>query len=125
MHLLTIIIESFNDLSASCINYSAPPLNRIVADKDFGQSLKILYLSAPIYISSNLAQVPKDSFFKLLTVVYIIAPVAFATLLTSSYVTLPAQNNPLSAKYYVARSPIGNLDKTILAPESTMIYNFS
>jgi len=69
MHLLTIIIESFKDLSASYINYSAPPLNMIVADSDFGQSLKILYLSAPICISSNFAHVPKDSFLKLLTVV--------------------------------------------------------
>ena len=29
--LLTTIIESFNDLSASLINYSAPPLKTIVA----------------------------------------------------------------------------------------------
>lgn len=32
MALLTIIIESFNDLSASFINCSAPPLKIIVAD---------------------------------------------------------------------------------------------
>jgi len=30
--LLTIIMESFNDLSASYINYSAPPLNINVAE---------------------------------------------------------------------------------------------
>lgn len=31
-HLLTIIIASFNDLSASLMNCSAPPLKMIVAD---------------------------------------------------------------------------------------------
>lgn len=32
MALLTIIIESFKDLSASLMNYSAPPLKIMVAD---------------------------------------------------------------------------------------------
>ncbi len=31
-HLLTIMIASFNDLSASLMNCSAPPLKMIVAD---------------------------------------------------------------------------------------------
>jgi hypothetical protein len=38
-------------------------------------------------------------------------PVALARRFKSSLPTLPAQNNPLSAKYYVAKSPIGNFDK--------------
>ena len=41
---------------------------------------------------------------------------AFATLLISSFVTLPAQNIPLSANHWVARSPMGSFDRTILAP---------
>jgi hypothetical protein len=31
-HLLTIMMASFNDLSASLMNCSAPPLKMIVAD---------------------------------------------------------------------------------------------
>jgi len=59
--LLTIIIASFNDLSASAINYSAPPLKIIVAVFVFGHSLNMLYLSAPICFSSNSAQYPNTS----------------------------------------------------------------
>ena len=50
-HLLTIIIASFNDLSAYLMNCSAPPLKIIVADLVFGQSSNKLYLSAPICFS--------------------------------------------------------------------------
>lgn len=47
-HLLTIMIASFNDLSASETNYSAPPLRIIVAVLPLGQFLNKLNLSAPI-----------------------------------------------------------------------------
>jgi len=40
--LLTTIMESFKDLSASLINYSAPPRRTIVDDYVLGQSLNIL-----------------------------------------------------------------------------------
>lgn len=53
-HLLTIIMASFNDLSAYFINCSAPPLRMIVADFEFGQFSNKLYLSAPICFYSNL-----------------------------------------------------------------------
>jgi hypothetical protein len=45
--LLTIMIESLRDLSASLINYSAPPLRIIVAECALVQLLNKLYLSAP------------------------------------------------------------------------------
>lgn len=56
---------------------------------------------------------------------YLIIIITFYTLNKSSYTTLPAQNIFLSAKYYVAKSPIGNFDKTIYAPALTIISNFS
>lgn len=40
-------------------------------------------------------------------------------------ITRPAQKMPLSAKYWVAKSPIANLDKTMLAPEFAQLANFS
>ena len=40
-------------------------------------------------------------------------PTADYTLVKSSDGTLPAQKISLSAKNYVAKSPIGNFDKTI------------
>lgn len=50
-----------------------------------------------------------------------IAPVGlFPTIMVlfrSSSCTLPAQNRSLSAKYWVATSPMGSLDKTTLAPD--------
>lgn len=67
--LLTTMIESFKDLSASLINYSAPPLKIMVAVLDAGQPLKRLNLSAPNYFSSNSPQVPKQAGVKPLTVV--------------------------------------------------------
>lgn len=69
MHLLTIIIASFKDLSASAINYSAPPLKTMVADLLWMQSLNKLNLSAPNYTSSKDPQVPKTSGAIPLTVV--------------------------------------------------------
>jgi len=69
MHLLTIIIASFRDLSASAMNCSAPPLRIMVALLDYGQFLKRLNLSAPIYTSSKSPQVPRTSEVRPLTVV--------------------------------------------------------
>lgn len=106
--LLTIIIASFKDLSASLMNYSAPPLTIIVAVFDFGQSVKKLNLSAPIYFSSKTPQVPSISALISVVVDYTLPPVAFSTLFISSLSTLPEQKIFLSAKYYVAKSPIGN-----------------
>jgi hypothetical protein len=97
--LLTIIIASFNDLSASLRNYSAPPLKIIVAVLLFGQPVNKLYLVPPILFSSNNSQIPKFSAFRSFRVVNNLAPVAFSTLLISSLFTLPAQNIFLSAKY--------------------------
>lgn len=74
--LLTTIIASFKDLSASFKNYSAQPLNIIVAVFDLGHSLKILYLSAPNYTSSNYPQFPNTASVIPLHVVWILPPVA-------------------------------------------------
>lgn len=52
-------------------------------------------------------------------------PTAFVTLLRSSSLTLPAQNIFLSAKYCVAKSPIGNFDSIMFAPNFTQFSNFS
>lgn len=124
-HLLTIMIASFNDLSASLMNCSAPPLKMIVADFEWGQSSNKLYLSAPICFYWKLPHVPKTSDVTLFTVVWSWAPVALATLFISSSGTLPAQNTPLSANHCVAKSPIGSFDKTISAPVSLIFCNFS
>ena len=83
-----------------------------------GHSSKRLYLSAPICFSWNFPQVPSTSAATLLTVVWRTAPVDLATLLMSSLVTLPAQKMPRSANHWVARSPMGSFDRTILAPTS-------
>jgi len=84
-----------------------------------------LYLSAPICFYWKLPHVPNTSEATLLTVVWSRAPVALATLFISSSGTLPAQKTPLSANHWVARSPIGSLDKTISAPVSLIFCNFS
>eukprot|EP00976_Prorocentrum_cordatum_P084017 1185476-Prorocentrum_minimum.AAC.4 len=69
--------------------------------------------------SSNLAQVPSDCGRTLLTVVWIAAPVALATRCMSPSSQRPAQNMLRSAKYWVARSPIGRRERMMLAPEAT------
>lgn len=51
------------------------------------------------------------------TQMWCILHLTIMVLLRSSSCTLPAQNRSLSAKYWVATSPIGNLDKTTLAPD--------
>lgn len=69
MARLTTIIESLRDLSASLMNWSAPPLKIIVAVLDYGQSLKVLKRSEPNWISSKTPQVPKTAAVNPLTVV--------------------------------------------------------
>jgi len=108
------------DLSASAINCSAPPLRIIVTVLEFGHSVKTLNLSAPICFSSKSPTYPRTSSVIPLHVVWIFPPTAFYVLIRSSLATLPAQKISLSAKYWVARSPIGSLDNTILAPVSTI-----
>jgi hypothetical protein len=51
--------------------------------------------------------------------------VALATLSRSSEATRPAQKSWRSAKYWVARSPMGSLERMILAPDSTHFSSFS
>jgi len=99
MHLFTTITASCKDLSASSINYSAPPLKIIVDDFDWKHVSKMLYLSAPIYFSSKNPQVPNDSGLIPFVVWFTVAPVALVTLFKSSSDTLPAQKISLSAKY--------------------------
>jgi len=53
------------------------------------------------------------------------APVDLATLVISSFWTLPAQKMSLSAKYWVARSPIGREERIILAPDLTIESNLA
>lgn len=96
----------------------------MVTDLVFKHSLKILYLSFPICTSSKTPQVPKTSSFKLNKDVWTRAPVALAVLFKSASSTLPAQKISWSAKNCVAISPIGNFDKTILAPQSLIRFNF-
>lgn len=114
------MIASLRERSASLINYSAPPHNKIVAVFEIGHSVKKLKRSAPTTTSSKTPQVPKISYFKSVTVVYITAPVAFPTHMQSSLLTRPAQNIFQSAKNCVAKSPIGSLDRTTFAPDATI-----
>eukprot|EP00958_Prasinococcus_capsulatus_P001729 scaffold152_cov383-Prasinococcus_capsulatus_cf.AAC.12 len=62
--------------------------------------------------TSNAPQVPRLEGSTLLTVVCTCAPVTLATRCRSSSATRPAQKISRSAKYCVARSPIGSLDRT-------------
>ena len=52
-------------------------------------------------------------------------PQAFMVRLRSMSGTRPAQNMFLSAKNWVATSPMGNFDKTIVAPDEWMASSFS
>ena len=123
--LLTIMIASFSDLSASSMYWSAPPLNTMVHDFVPTHLVKRLNLSEPSWTSSKSPQVPRTSSPRPLVVVWITPPVDLATLFKSSDGTLPAQKIPLSAKYYVAKSPIGSFDKMILAPVWIILSNLS
>ena len=106
--LLTIMMASLRLHSDSFKNCSAPPLRRMVAVLLLSHWVKRLYLSLPILFSSKRPHVPRSSGLKSEMVVCILAPVACSTLLMSSLATLPAQKMFLSAKYCVARSPIGS-----------------
>lgn len=76
----------------------------------------ITYLSPPIWLSSKCWQVPRTESPRSATVVRIEPPQAFMVRLRSSSGTRPAQNMSRSAKYWVATSPIGSLERTTLAP---------
>jgi hypothetical protein len=115
--LQTIIIASFRLRSDSLRNCSAPPLSKIVAVLLLGHCINTLYLSLPILLSSNSPQIPRSSGQKSEIVVYILAPVACSTLLISSFATRPAQKTFRSAKYCVAKSPIGSCERTTFAPD--------
>ena len=80
--------------------------------------MKKLNLSFPSCFSSNLPQKPKTLSVIPLVVVWITAPVALQTLSRSSYGTRPAQKIFLSAKYWVAKSPMGSLERITFAPVS-------
>mmetsp|Transcript_20316 Transcript_20316/g.19254 ORF Transcript_20316/g.19254 Transcript_20316/m.19254 type:complete len:209 (-) Transcript_20316:781-1407(-) len=125
MALLTIIIASFKDLSASSMYWSAPPLRTIVQDLVPTHSVNKLYLSEPSWTSSKTPQVPRISSVSPFTVVWMTPVVDFATLFKSSWGTLPAQKRPLSAKYWVAKSPMGSLERIIWAPDLTILSNLS
>mmetsp|Transcript_14096 Transcript_14096/g.21083 ORF Transcript_14096/g.21083 Transcript_14096/m.21083 type:complete len:299 (-) Transcript_14096:746-1642(-) len=122
---LTIMIASCTERSVSSRNCSPPPRNTIVAVFALGHPLKKLYLSSPRPFSSNKVHSPSTSAVRPLTEVCTAAPVALDTLSRSSVATLPAQNMPRSAKYWVARSPIGRRDRTTLAPHLTQLSSFS
>jgi len=116
--LVTIIIASLRDRAASSMYYYAPPLITRVTVFVLEHSVNMLYLSFPSYFSSNFPHLPKTLSVMPLVVVWIAAPVALQTLSKSSWVTRPAQKISLSAKYWVAKSPIGSLERIILAPEA-------
>lgn len=116
---LTIMSASWMERSDSSMNCSLPPRRMIVAVLRPVHPLNRLYRSAPICFSSNAAQAPRTSGVRPVTVVWMRAPVARATRSRSSLETRPAQKRPRSAKYCVARSPMGSLERMIWAPLST------
>ena len=116
--LITIIIASFKDRAASSMYWAAPPLITKVTVLVFEHWVKKLNLSFPSCFSSNLPQFPKTLSVIPLVVVWITAPVALQTLSRSSYGTRPAQKIFLSAKYWVAKSPMGSLERITFAPVS-------
>mmetsp|Transcript_22321 Transcript_22321/g.32501 ORF Transcript_22321/g.32501 Transcript_22321/m.32501 type:complete len:283 (-) Transcript_22321:441-1289(-) len=122
---LTIMMASCTERSVSSRNCSPPPRNTMVAVFAFRHPLKKLYLSSPRPFSSKRAHSPRTSPVSPFTEVCTAAPVALETLSRSSVATLPAQNIPLSAKYCVARSPIGKRERTTLAPHFTQLSSFS
>mmetsp|Transcript_45718 Transcript_45718/g.74573 ORF Transcript_45718/g.74573 Transcript_45718/m.74573 type:complete len:229 (+) Transcript_45718:458-1144(+) len=119
--LLTTMIASCRERSASSINCSAPPLRITVADLASGHPVKRLYRSEPICLSSNTSHVPSTLGMISFTEVCTAPPVALATRCKSSSATRPAQNMSRSAKYCVARSPIASRDSTIFAPDATIL----
>jgi len=96
-----------------------------VAVEALEHSVKRLKRSSPTCFSSNEPQVPMTSGVKPFTDVWMVAPVALQTRTMSPTSTLPAQNRPLSAKYCVARSPMGSLESTTLAPLAMHLSSLS
>mmetsp|Transcript_46881 Transcript_46881/g.95516 ORF Transcript_46881/g.95516 Transcript_46881/m.95516 type:complete len:301 (-) Transcript_46881:957-1859(-) len=121
----TIISESCRERSVSSMNCSAPPRRTMVAVFASGQPVNRLYRSAPTCFSSNSAHSPRTSGFRPCTVVCTRPRVARATRCRSWSLTRPAQNRSRSAKYWVAKSPMGFLDRMIWAPEATHLANLS
>mmetsp|Transcript_24937 Transcript_24937/g.36869 ORF Transcript_24937/g.36869 Transcript_24937/m.36869 type:complete len:274 (-) Transcript_24937:923-1744(-) len=124
-HLFTTMRASWIDLSLSAINCSLPPLSTMVLVRFCGHSSNTLKRSSPTCRSSNLPHVPRIPSKRPLVVVWTVPPVALQTRLRSESSTRPAQNKPLSAKYCVARSPTGSLERTMLAPQSTQASSLS
>ena len=73
----------------------------------------------------TLKDLPKCSGLMSLTEVWIAPPTALTVRAKSSAGTRPAQKMSRSAKYWVAKSPIGSLERTTLAPVWTIFSNFS
>mmetsp|Transcript_17196 Transcript_17196/g.30845 ORF Transcript_17196/g.30845 Transcript_17196/m.30845 type:complete len:254 (+) Transcript_17196:451-1212(+) len=123
--LLTIISASCSDLSVSAMNCSAPPLSTMVVVLVSGQPVNTLNLSLPTWRSSKDPQLPSTLSFRSPREVWMTPPVALATRSRSFASTRPAQKISRSAKYWVARSPMGSFERTILAPEATMASSLS
>jgi len=111
---------SFKLRSTSLMNCSAPPRSTSVHVRALGQPSNRLYRSAPIWRSSKTSHDPRCSSRMSLHVLWTAPPTALTTRLRSSVATRPAQKMWRSAKYWVARSPIGRRDRTTVAPELAM-----
>mmetsp|Transcript_1085 Transcript_1085/g.2310 ORF Transcript_1085/g.2310 Transcript_1085/m.2310 type:complete len:268 (-) Transcript_1085:540-1343(-) len=122
---LTTISASWILRSLSAMNCSEPPLRTIVDVRLFGQPVNKLNRSSPTCFSSKSPHVPNTPSNMPFVLVWTVAPVAIATRLMSPSSTRPAQNRPRSAKYCVARSPIGSLLRTMLAPHATQLSSLS
>jgi hypothetical protein len=107
------------------MNCSAPPRSRIVTDCAAVQPVKKLKRSPPTCFSSKSAQQPSTPADSPLHVACIAPPHAAATRLRSSSATRPAQKSSRSAKYCVARSPMGSRERTTCAPVATMASSLS
>mmetsp|Transcript_37815 Transcript_37815/g.81604 ORF Transcript_37815/g.81604 Transcript_37815/m.81604 type:complete len:213 (+) Transcript_37815:528-1166(+) len=111
--------------SLSAMNCSLPPLSTMVDVRSLGHPVKRLNRSSPTCFSSNFTHVPSTPSKMPLVLVWMVAPVALATRFRSPSSTRPAQKRPRSAKYCVARSPMGSLLSTIFAPQSTQESSLS
>mmetsp|Transcript_1370 Transcript_1370/g.4191 ORF Transcript_1370/g.4191 Transcript_1370/m.4191 type:complete len:216 (+) Transcript_1370:453-1100(+) len=123
---LTIMSASWMERCDSSMYCSEPPRSTMVAVLAPGQPVKTLKRSPPTCFSSNEAHVPQTPGRAMSsTDVWTTPPVALETRRMSSSGTRPAQNRPRSAKYCVAKSPMGSLERTTLAPEATQRSSFS
>mmetsp|Transcript_35000 Transcript_35000/g.60257 ORF Transcript_35000/g.60257 Transcript_35000/m.60257 type:complete len:266 (-) Transcript_35000:164-961(-) len=121
----TIMSASWIERCDSSMNCSLPPRSTMVAVLAFVHLVNTLYRSSPTCRSSNSPHSPRTSGVRSFTVDCMWPPVACATRLRSAASTRPAQKRPRSAKYCVARSPIGSFDRMIWAPDSTHLSSFS